>query len=68
MFLSLSILAMSPLIIVCPSALSLAISQTPLFFLNLLKNYLISSKLEPRIAIMAPLPTGTASCIDFPLS
>ena len=32
------------------------------------KQLLISSISEPRIAIMAPFPTGTDSCIHFPLS
>ena len=57
----------SPLTIICPTELSLAISHTP-FLSNLLirlSNVLMS---DPKTAIIPPFPIGTAFCMALPLS
>ena len=48
--------------------MSFAISQIPFSFLICDINCFISSTFNPITASIEPLPSGTASCIDLPLS
>jgi hypothetical protein len=62
-----SIAALAPLRTTCPGALSLAIWQTnPVASLASAATFAAISSSAPSSAIMAPSPTGTATCIACP--
>ena len=62
------ILSLFPLITIWPGQLSFEISAIPSLDLFLFITSFIKSTSAPNTAAIAPTFTGTASCIDLPLS